>query len=95
MKKRLVVGLVAGGLMMGLLPGVASAAGTEVANSGFCVKTGHLTSAADPSGDRSPYTLTVTGRLLDRKPDANAGFETGLACSADGTFTHRYWFGFE
>lgn len=84
MKKRWMTGLLAGGLMVGMLPGVASAAGNgpPVANAGQCVKAGVLDRAADPSVGRGPVTALGTFSDLIIKGPLNRGqnpftFETG------------------
>jgi hypothetical protein len=67
MKKRLMTGLLAGGLMVGMLPGIAGAAGNGPPdlNSGRCVKLGFVDRAADPANGRGPTTwLDGTAKVV-------------------------------
>ena len=77
MKKRLMVGVMAGGLLAAMLPGVASATpgNPDIGNTGQCVSQGLIDRAADPNVANGPGVYHVD------KPDLNSGSLNGAAAS--------------
>jgi hypothetical protein len=81
--KRLMVGLMAGGLMAAMLPGAASASpgNPDVSNTGICVaKYQFRDRAADPANGLFPW---VSNKNKDKQvdPPGHGGGATGSSCT--------------
>ena len=79
MKRRSLTGVLAGGLMAAMLPGVASAErGPPMFNTGQCLKEG-VFAALDPSAGTGPVVVFSLGHSVGPQPHSPV-FDFGVGC---------------